>query len=373
MIIGYTTASAAAGAAKAAAWMLLFKKQKSMIEIETPRGLMHATSLIDIRKGDSFVSCAVKKDGGVEPDIFDALIYAKVELVERSSENIQIEIECGDGIGNITISGLEIPVGEKAIYPSAIKMIEKEVTEVVNLADMKCKLRITLWVPGGEDIANLKYNPRMGIAGGVRIYGEKKIIEPMNMDSIAKSIYLELNQRHELGFRYVALTTGEYGRAYYDRVYRYEILNKCVKCVDLIGNAIDIAKNFGFKAIIITGNIERIIKIAGGIMNTHSTESDSRLEILASAAIKEGADEEVANDILDSKSLNGAIELLTDEDIFEQVMSYIIDKVIFYVKKRMEARVDVECIIFSETGEEPLVKSGGADRWLTLLAQEVER
>lgn len=43
------------------------------------------------------------------------------------------------------------------------------------------------------------------------------------------------------------------------------------------------AAELGFDSIILTGHIGKLIKVAGGIMNTHSKEGDCRMELLAAA------------------------------------------------------------------------------------------
>ena len=48
------------------------------------------------------------------------------------------------------------------------------------------------------------------------------------------------------------------------------------------------AADMGFTRMLLTGHIGKLIKVAGGIMNTHSREADCRIELLTAFAFKCG-------------------------------------------------------------------------------------
>ena len=82
---GYTTGSCAAAAAKAAAWMLLTGKRKDTISLVTPKGIPLSLQVEDIRMEEDFVSCAIRKDSGDDPDVTNGtLVYARVSRCHRS-------------------------------------------------------------------------------------------------------------------------------------------------------------------------------------------------------------------------------------------------------------------------------------------------
>ena len=69
--MGYTTGSCAAAAARGAAFMLLSGKEIQEVKIHTPKGIVLNLELLDIRRSAEKVSCAVRKDGGDDPDVTD--------------------------------------------------------------------------------------------------------------------------------------------------------------------------------------------------------------------------------------------------------------------------------------------------------------
>ena len=70
------------------------------------------------------------------------------------------------------------------------------------------------------------------------------------------------------------------------RTYGFD-LERSVKCSNFIGASIDMAADLGFEEMLLTGHIGKLVKLAGGIMNTHSREADCRMELLAAAAVRQ--------------------------------------------------------------------------------------
>ena len=367
MRYGFTTGSCAAAAAKAAAYMLLTGKQKSEITIETPKGIPYTAKLLDISRKEREVSCAVQKDGGDDPDITTgAYIYAKVFFGESVEQ--RIEIDGGIGVGRVTKPGLDQPVGNAAINHVPREMIEKEVLQVCQLADYKGSLRVEISVPDGERLAQQTFNPRLGIVGGISILGTSGIVEPMSNQAILDTIRVELNQRRAQGFTYVAVSPGNYGLDYMKKTYGYD-LDRSVKCSNFIGDTIDMAVELGFQKMLLTGHIGKLIKVAGGIMNTHSKEADCRMELLAAFCVKERVEIEKIQQILDCVTTEEAVHIMEDSGKLQAVMETIVERICFYLEKRAKGKLQVDCILYAnEFGE--LAKSKEAVKWFTLLEQE---
>ena len=79
---GYTTGSCAAAASKAAAAMLLSGKEISDVELMTPKGITLRLEVLEIHCTKTSVSCAIRKDGGDDPDVTNGiLIFAEVTRI----------------------------------------------------------------------------------------------------------------------------------------------------------------------------------------------------------------------------------------------------------------------------------------------------
>lgn len=374
MRYGFTTGSCAAAAAKAAAYMLLSGRQKNTITIETPKGIPYTAEILEITRGEKAVQCAVRKDGGDDPDITSgALIYAEVSLTDHTrtqATDTRIHIDGGIGVGRVTKPGLDQPVGNAAINHVPREMIAKEVLEVCDLMDYKGNLQAIISVPEGEAIAKQTFNPRLGIVGGISILGTSGIVEPMSNQALLDTIRVELNQRRAEGFDYIAVAPGNYGLDFMKKAYGYD-LDKSVKCSNFIGVTIDMAVECGFTRMLLTGHIGKLIKVAGGIMNTHSKEADCRMELLSAFAIHEGAGADVAAKILDCVATEEAVRLLREAGKQQEVMDYAMERIMFYLNKRAGGRMQIDCIMYDNTFGE-LAKSKEADRWFTLLERDAE-
>lgn len=381
MRYGFTTGSCAAAAAKAAAFMLLTGQKKTEITIETPKGILYKAKILDIVCTEYEVSCAVEKDSGDDPDITGhAWIYAKVSYVNHSKnanlENVnnkkgqeqEIIIDGGIGVGKVTRPGLDQKVGNAAINHIPRQMIKKEVLEVCKIADYKESLRVEIFVPNGEELAKHTYNPRLGIVGGISILGTSGIVEPMSSQALLDTIKIQLCQRKALGFDYVAVSPGNYGLDFMKKTYGYD-LERSVKCSNFIGEVIDMAVNLGFQKMLITGHIGKLIKVAGGIMNTHSKEADCRMELFAAFSIKEQVAVSKVRKILDCTTTEEAITILKESKKFSQVMDNIVKRICYYMENRAKGKMRVDCILYANTFGE-LAKSKGAKAWFTLLEQE---
>lgn len=387
MRYGFTTGSCAAAAAKAAAYMLLTGREKTEITIETPKGILYTAQLVDIERKENMVQCAVIKDGGDDPDITTgAHICAKVSYVHDDTDKAccpesesaaqcttkqEIRIDGGIGVGRVTKPGLDQPIGNAAINRVPREMIEKEVRQVCNILDYKGSLDIEISVPEGEQLAKHTFNPRLGIVGGISVLGTSGIVEPMSNQAILDTIKVEMNQRKAQGFDYLVVALGNYGLEFIKKNYGYD-LDKSIKCSNFIGAAVDMAADLGFQKMLLIGHIGKLIKVAGGIMNTHSKEADCRLELLAAFAIKAQTEPEAARQILNCATTSEAVQILQEQGKLQPVMQYVIERICFYLEKRAEGKLQIDCILYvndmSYHGE--LAKNKGAESWFTLLAQE---
>lgn len=370
MRYGFTTGSCAAAAAKAAAYMLLTGRKKERISIETPKGITYHATILGINRREHEVACAVEKDGGDDPDITTgAWIYAKVSYLDVREQEIVIEGK--EGVGRVTRPGLDQPVGNAAINHVPREMIKKEVLEVCRAVDYGGSLRVEISVPEGEKLCRHTFNPRLGIVGGISILGTSGIVEPMSSQALLDTIQTELRQRKAMGFDYVAISPGNYGLDFMRKSYGYD-LDRSIKCSNFIGETIDMAAELGFQKMLLTGHIGKLVKVAGGIMNTHSREADCRMEVLAACSLMEGADACLARRLLDCATTEEAIPIIRESGRLQQVMDRIVERICFYMEHRAKGRIKMDCILYAN-GFGELAKSKEAEAWFILLGQEQER
>lgn len=344
--LGYTTGSCAACAAGAAARMLLTGERVEMAELLTPKGIHLHLQILDIRQEEQQVSCAVQKDGGDDPDMTNQmLIYAAVTKCPEPG----IWIDGGTGIGRVTRPGLEQPVGNAAINRVPREMIEQAVQKECRKVGYQGGISVVISAPEGERIAQKTFNPRLGIVGGISILGTTGIVEPMSEAALIRSIEIEMDMQIAQGAEYLLVTPGNYGRDYLKESMQQLPFERSIKCSNYVGETLDMAVAKGVKGILFVSHIGKFVKVAAGIMNTHSRQADARMEVLASNAIRVGADLETAKKILDGETTDEALEILRGTPWFAQTMQETARRIQYYLNHHTYGKLLTGAVFFSNT------------------------
>lgn len=367
---GYTTGSCAAAASKAAAWMLLSGTRVDQISLMTPKGILLHLEILDIDQEGRSVSCAVRKDGGDDPDATNGiLIYSRVSFREKEDlerqypgaetqtvqmgssaagegKKEQVFIDGGLGVGRVTRKGLSVPVGEAAINPIPRRMIREAVEEVCREFEYSGGLDVLISIPKGEEIAGKTFNPRLGIQGGLSVLGTSGIVVPMSEAALIASIRVEMEMKKAEGREYLLITPGNYGEAF-TREQMTVDLSSSVKCSNYVGETLDMAVELGMKGILFVAHVGKFIKVAGGIMNTHSREADSRAELMAAFALRAGADADTARQILDTITTDEALEIMEQAGVRKQAMDLAAGKIREYLQRRTGGTILTEAVLFS--------------------------
>lgn len=301
---GYTTGTCAAAAASAAAYLLATGQMPAQVRVELPQGRQITLPLARCEYTAEGAMAAVTKDGGDDPDITSGLdILAEVRLTEDGA----ITIAGGQGVGTVTLPGLTVPVGQPAINPTPRAMIEQNLRRV--LPEGK-GARVVISAPGGEEIAKRTFNPRLGIIGGISILGSTGIVNPMSEDALKQSLKVELSvlvHRLPQGSP-VIFAFGNYGLDFLNS--RGVAAENVLKISNYLGFMLDAAKELGVKRLLLCGHLGKLVKVSGGIFNTHSHVADARLEILTAYAALSGGDMPLLRQIYAAKTTSAAAKAI---------------------------------------------------------------
>lgn len=359
---GYTTGSCAAAAAKAAAHMLFSGETVPQISLMTPAGILLYLDVEQIQKGTGWVSCAVRKDSGDDPDVTNGiLVYAKVEFIRQSGEMLEISLTGGRGVGRVTCKGLKQNIGEPAINPVPRQMILDAVEAQAKEAGVSGHVQVEISIPEGEALAAKTFNPRLGIEGGISVLGTSGIVEPMSEKALTETIYLEMKVLKENGRDWCYLVPGNYGSTFLRETLGYDG-KLAVKCSNYIGETIDDAVELGMKGILLIGHVGKLIKLAAGVMNTHSRMADCRMEVLAAHSAMAGADSETVRRLMQCVTTTEALDILEEEQLLETVMETVMEKIGYYVRQRSGDNLKTEVIVFSD--ERGILGETKCARWL---------
>lgn len=344
---GYTTGTCATAAATAAVYLLLLNKKYDHILVKTPKGIDLSIQVNKLYKESDYVISSVIKDSGDDPDVTDGIeIVVKTWTSEYNDK--KVILSGGKGVGVVTRNGLEQEVGQPAINKVPRNMIIQAVEEVISQSDFEGSINIEISIPDGEEIAKKTFNPKLGIEGGISILGTSGIVEPMSEKALIDTIETELKILKSDGIKHIIMTPGNYGEKYLrDKIHIKT--DKVLKCSNYIGETIDLAVSLEFDSILLVGNFGKLVKLAAGIMNTHSKVADGRFETIGVYSALCGAKPDVINKILNCITTESALDILLENSILEKVIDLIMDKIHDKVNERAYGNIKIGVIVFSET------------------------
>ena len=335
---GFTTGTSATAAAIAAAYMYLDDK-KDIVDVELPAGITLSIPIEYFKEQNNFFICGVKKNAGDDPDVTDGiLISTKLEFIKKEN-GLEFNFFAGEGVGIFTKDGLALPKGEAAINPVPRQMMIDNLSRILKEAGFSGIVNITVMVENGVEIAKKTFNERLGIIGGISILGTSGLVLPMSktalLETIEADIKFRLNNSKE---RRVYLAPGNIGAKFLEK--NFNINSTTVAIIsNFIGESIDYSISNDAREIVLCGDLGKLIKLSGGIMNTHSNDSDSRLELLVSSVLKLCIKEniqlpiQVISNIFEQKTTTGAVNIIKDNN-FDNCFNILANQMLYYAYNR---------------------------------------
>lgn len=266
---------------------------------------------------------------------------------EAGGEEAQLFLRGGKGIGIVTREGLDCPPGMWAINPVPRQMIFEQVRSVCRRCHITGKVYITIEIPDGEELAKKTMNPHLGIVGGLSVLGTSGIVEPMSETALMETIRLEIRQKQAQGQRNLLVVPGNYGEQFV-LGHLGMGLEQGIKCSNFIGASIDYALEAGVEGMLFVGHAGKLLKLAAGVMNTHSSMADGRMECLAAYGAACGAPREMVCRILSCITVEEAFGIFEEaEGLLEAVMEVAMDRIYANLKRRAKNQMMVEAILFT--------------------------
>ena len=335
---GFTTGTTATAAAIGAAYMYLNDK-RDIVDVELPAGITLTIPLEFVKEEKNLFTCGVKKNAGDDPDVTDGiLISTKLEFIKKEN-GLEFNFFAGEGVGVFTKDGLALPKGEAAINPVPRQMMIDNLSVILKEHGFSGIVNITVTVENGADIAKKTFNERLGIIGGISILGTSGLVLPMSKTALLQTIEADIKFRLKNSKeRRVYLAPGNIGAKFLEN--NFNINSTTVAIIsNFIGESIDYAISNDAKEIVLCGDLGKLIKLSGGIMNTHSNDSDSRLELLLAAVIKLCIKEkkelpiQIFSNLFEQKTTTGAVNIIKENN-FDNCFDILADQMLYYAYNR---------------------------------------
>jgi cobalt-precorrin-5B (C1)-methyltransferase len=342
---GFTTGACAAAAAKAATRALV--RGAAMTEIETtlPNRMRVTFPLerCDLEGGRAVAS--VIKDAGDDPDCtHGAELVATVELLTAPG----VEIRGGEGVATVTKPGLGLEVGAPAVNPVPRKNITEMVLEELE-GSPHPGARVTISVPGGEEMAKETLNARLGLLGGISILGTSGIVRPYSTAAFKASVVQAIDVASERGLRALVLTTGGKSEAYAMKLLPQLTEEAFIQMGDFVGVALKHCARRAIGRAVIVGMIGKLSKMANGKMQTHAAGSEVNIELLASFAAELGGRPEVIEEIRRANTARHVLELCAREGL-TGIASLICQKVVEHGTRHSGGGLPITAVLVDFNG-----------------------
>ena len=275
---GWTTGACATAATKAALTALITGEFPDPVEITLPKGENPAFPLCYEALNDGGALAGIVKDAGDDPDVTHGatIISHVVPLPEGSG----IVFRAGQGVGMVTNAGLPIPPNEAAINPVPRQMMRDVVAEVCAEHMLPPDVQITISVPGGEELAQQTWNPRLGIVGGISILGTTGVVHPFSCSAWIHSIHRGIDVARAAKFERVIAATGSTSEKAAQDLYDLPE-TALLDMGNFAGGLLKYLRNHPLPHITIAGGFAKLTKMAQGALDLYSGRSQVDFQFLA--------------------------------------------------------------------------------------------
>ena len=306
---GWTTGACATAAARAAFEALLTGEFPDPVTITLPRGEQPSFALARKELGDGFATAGIVKDAGDDPDVtHGALVTATIRLGETGAG---ITFRAGEGVGTATMAGLPIPPGEPAINPAPRAMMRAVIDAVAAAHGAAADVEITISIPGGGELAAKTWNPRLGIVGGLSILGTTGIVVPYSCSAWIQSIRSGIDVARANGIVHVAGATGKTSEATVATYYSLP-LEALIDMGDFAGGMLKYMRDHPLPRVTIAGGFAKMVKLAQGNMDLHSSRSQVDFGKLAAWLMELGGTEQMAQAAREANTAAQVLDLASE-------------------------------------------------------------
>lgn len=269
------------------------------VSIVLPKGEKVQFTVVDASIGPDWSEAGIVKDAGDDPDVTHG-VTVKVR-VEASAGGVVFR--AGEGVGTVTRPGLPVEVGAPAINPVPRLMIDQEVAEASVLYGKTPDVLVTVSIPGGKEIAQKTWNPRLGIQGGLSVLGTTGIVRPFSCAAWIASIHRGIDVARAAGARQVAGCTGNTSERVVQAMHGLPD-HAMIDMGDFVGGMIKYLRRNPVEEVVIGGGIGKLTKLAQGAIDLHSGRSQVDFDQLA--GWMEDPRLRTANTALEAYKISGA-------------------------------------------------------------------
>lgn len=306
---GFTTGTCATAAAKSGLMAIIHQKKLTEVKVHLPVDKIVEIPLHHCEFTKNTANCSVIKDAGDDPDVTNG---AEIGCMLALTPTKGIQFIAGEGVGTVTLEGLELAVGEPAINPVPRQMISSAIQKLLHEHDLECGVSVTVYVTNGRALAKRTLNERVGIMNGISILGTTGIVKPYSASSYIASIEQGIDVAVANKVTELVINSGARSEKYLASKFDHLPPQAFIHYGNWIGETLNKINQSPIEKVSIGIMLGKAVKLAGGATDTHSCVSSWNKDFVVDLAKKVGYRE-----VEKIKSLNMAGRLIELFD-FEQ-------------------------------------------------------
>ncbi|WP_109434039.1 cobalt-precorrin-5B (C(1))-methyltransferase [Aquimarina sp. AU119] len=344
---GYTTGACATACTKAALLSLVTQQKIKETQIQLPIGetVTFLVELVSLTQKEATYSTI--KDAGDDPDVtHQAEIMATVNLNTTGD----IIFKRGEGVGLVTLPGLEISVGEPAINPVPREMMSIVCKKILSDYQLETNgVTIIISVKNGEQLAKRTLNSRLGILHGISILGTTGIVTPFSAASYIASIRQGIDVAIANGKTQLLINSGARSEKMLKALFPEIDDISCVHYGNWIQETFEkIDKSPQITKVFMGIMLGKAAKLAQGNTNTHSGKTTWDKNFIHQLAIEAGYPIEIANKVL-SLNMAGRLREIFTFTTQEKFYQKLIERCHYHCQK-IAPKVQLQIYLINNDG-----------------------
>lgn len=329
---GWTTGACATAATKASLSALFGGGFPDPVSIVLPKGETPSFPLCREELGADYAMASIIKDAGDDPDVtHGAEVCVKVA---RGTAGTGLQFKAGEGVGTVTKAGLPILPGEPAINPVPRQLMGAVVDALCEEFDEPGDIIIEISIVNGAELAKKTWNPRLGIVGGLSVLGTTGIVHPFSCSAWIHSIHRGVDVARAAGLQHIAGSTGSTSEDTVQKLYGLPD-SALMDMGDFAGGLIKYVRAHPVPRLTIAGGFAKLVKLAQGALDLHSSRSQVDFNWLAARIVALGGSETLVQKVLIANTAAEVLSLAREEK--EALAAALAQDVAFNAKKTADA------------------------------------
>jgi cobalt-precorrin-5B (C1)-methyltransferase len=219
-----------------------------------------------------------------------------------------------------------------------------EVVEALAAAQLKEKgVKVTLSVPGGEEMAKKTELVRLGVVGGIGILGTTGIVRPYSTAAFRAGIGIAVASAAVRRYRHLVITTGGMSERFARRAIDLPE-GAFIQMGDFVGYTLEQCAKRHIERVTISGMIGKLSKMAMGKMMTHAAGSSVDIGFLMRIAEESGAPEGVVVAVAEASTARQALEIVQAKGN-ASFFGHLVRKVCDACSRHVGGALEIECLL----------------------------